>query len=200
MNDSPTPTPPRDSLPFIYWSVFVICLALGGILFFVKREAPLAVPVVPRNVPAYHILTASDVTTKTIEAHQVVSDTVRDAQSLIGHYTREVLTASRPIHAGQIVAISDSRLISDTLAVGISANSATILGGNLRAGDVVSLAAVPISETASAATTVLDQVLVLDVKVSDKDTVVVLAIPRSHWLEYLDKTHNAEFVLARRIE
>jgi hypothetical protein len=91
-------------------------------------------------------------------------------------------------------------LISNTFAVAVPANTATTLGGDLQAGDVVSMAAVPISNTASVPTIVFDTMLVLDVKSAEDEKVVILAVPVDRWLEYLTKTRNAVLVLARQVE
>lgn len=195
----PAPKLPRDRLPLIYWGVFVVCLALGGLIFFFKREPNASIPVLTRDVPSYHFISASDVMTKTIDVSDVTTDTVRDAQNLMGHYVHTAITADQPIHKNQIVAIPDPALITPTLAVAIPASSATVLGGSLQAGDQVILSAVPLSDTAPASI-IFDQVLVLDVKPNDKDPSVVLGIPVTRWQEYLDKTRNAQIVLARRVQ
>lgn len=205
MSTAAPPKPPYDPLPWIYWGIFFIVLPLIA-LWMMLRPSPIfsilapTVPVLVRDVPAYHVITANDVTTKTLEAKEVMTNTVRDAQKLIGHYTLNALSMGKPVSENQIASVRDQNLISNTLAVAIPATSATILGGKLRAGDVVSLTIVPISDTTAAPTMVFDQVLVLDVSGSEKDIVVVLAIPSSRWLEYLSKTRNATLVIARRVE
>jgi hypothetical protein len=153
-----------------------------------------------RELPPYHLITASDVVTKSINPNNVVTDTVRDPKNLVGYYTREIILEGKPIRENQVGIVADPWLISNTIAIAILGNSATTLGGSLRAGDMVSLATVPISDTNAAPSIVFNAVFVLDVKGSDKDAVVVLAIPADRWLEYLAKVRNAQVVLARRVE
>lgn len=194
------PKAPRDLLPWIYWVLFFIVVPIVGLWMASKPAPQVNVPVTVRELAPYHIITASDLITKPINAQDVANDAIRDQQNLVGHYTREVVQEEKPIHENQIGVVADARLISNTLAVAIPATSATILGGNLGAGDVVSLATVPISDTSTIPTILFDAVLVLDVKANDKDTVIILAVPTNRWFEFLAKTRNAQVVLARRVE
>ncbi len=197
--------PPRDWLPWIYWGIFFIAVPLVA-LWMAMRPSPIfpnlapSVAVLTRDVPAYHIITANDVTTKTIEAREVMTNTVRDTQKLVGHYSLTALSMDKPVVESQIASVRDPSLISNTLAVALPATSATILGGNLLAGDVVSLATVPITDTNSGPTLVFDAVLVLDIKSTNMGTVVMLAVPTNRWLEYLARTRNALVVVARKVE
>jgi hypothetical protein len=200
MNAPPVPKPPRDPLPWIYWGIFFIAVPLVA-LWMANKPVPQAIiPVLTHDVSAYSVIAASDVMTKAVGLDEVTADTVQDASNLIGHYTREMLRAGLPITTGQVGAISDPGLISNTFAVAVPANTATTLGGDLQAGDVVSMAAVPISNTASVPTIVFDTMLVLDVKSAEDEKVVILAVPVDRWLEYLTKTRNAVLVLARQVE
>jgi len=192
--------PPSDMFPWIYWSIFLILVPLVALGMAGKSTSQVDVPVPVRELPPYHVIAAGDVISKSVNLNSVASDTVRSPQNLIGYYTREIIQEGKPFREDEIGAIADPRLISNTLAVAIPATSATILGGKLRAGDVVSLATVPISDTSTAPTIVFDAVLVLDVKTNDKGTVIVFAIPANRWLEYLAKTRNATIMLARRVE
>ena len=197
---NPPLKPPRDWFPWIYWSIFFLIVPLVAVWVASKPAPQVNVPMTARELPPYHLIVASDVVTKAINPSDVVSDTIRDPKDLVGYYTRETILEGKPIRENQIGGFADLRLISNTLAIAIPANNVTTLGGNLRAGDVVSLATVPISDTNAAPTIVFNAVLVLDVKGNDKDAVIVLAISADRWLEYLAKTRNAQVVLARRIE
>ncbi len=194
------PKPPRDLLPWIYWGLFFIVVPIVALWMATKPAVQTNLPVAVRELPPYHLITASDVITRSVSPSDIVSNTVRNSQDIVGRYTREVIADGKPIRGNQIAAVADARLISNTLAVAIPTTSATILGGKLRAGDVVSLATVPISDTSTAPTILFDAVLVLEMQANDKDAVVVLAIPANRWLEFLAKTHDAQVVLARRIE
>lgn len=198
MNTSPKP--PRDWFPWIYWGLVFIVVPFVGLWMTSKPALHVSVPVPVRELPPYHVIIASDLITRSISPNDVVSNTVRNSQEVIGRYTRQAIAKGKPIREDQVAVPADARLISNTLAVAIPATRATILGGKLRAGDAVSLVSVPISDTNAAPSVVFNIVLVLDVIVSDKDAVIVLAIPSDRWLEYLAKTRNAQVVLARRVE
>lgn len=195
----PKPRPPRDPWPWLCWGLWVIVVPLVA-LGMVYRPAPqMNLPVPVRDLPPYHVITAGDLTTASVQLRGVRDEAVRDAQALIGRYTLQAAPAGEPFLRGHVVAIPDPALITDTLAVAIPADAATILGGALRPGDVVAVAVVPAGD-ANAPAILFDAVLVLDVKQVEEGKVVVLAIPAARWEEYLAKAQNATVVLARRVE
>lgn len=200
MSSKPATTTPRDGLWWLYWTLFVLCLGIGIFVFYLKREPPLTIPVLARDIPSHHILTSSDVTSKTMDARLVLTDTVRDSNILLGALARSPLKADQQISREQIIAIPDPLLISDTIAIAIPADRATIHGGALRGGDVVMVATTSMSDTIATAATLFDRVLVLDVKSEGNESVVILAIPEKEWARYLEQTQNRRVVLARKIE
>ncbi len=193
------PQPPRDPWSWLYWGLFFVVVPLVALWMAHQSTPPVNLPVPARDLPPYHIITAGDLITASIPARRVTAETVCNAQDLIGRYTLQALPAEQAVRRGQVVAVPDPALITDTLAVAIPADSATILGGALRPGDVVAVAVVPIEE-ATAPVRLFDAVLVLDVKQAEGGKVVVLAIPAARWEEYLTKSRNATVMLARRVE
>ncbi len=204
---APAPIPTSHSKPFdlfalLYWLPFVLALPLA--IFMALRPAPLIpilkanLPVLKHEVATYHIITQNDVRFKLFDKKDVPTDVMYDMINLIGHYTRETIPANQPIIRNQVGSIPDRHLILNTLAVAIPANSVTTLGGNLDAGDVVSLAAIPLPNNTSQPTIIFKEVLVLDVKTVGNATVLILAIPVNQWLDYLTKTRNATIVLAQQ--
>ena len=191
---------PRDPWPRLYWGLFFVVVSLVALWMATQPAPQVTLPVPARDLPAYHLITATDVMTVSIPLRQTGDDVVRNLPELTGRYTLQHLTAGKPVQQSRIAAVPDPTLITNTIAVAISANSTTTLGGTLRAGDVVLLAAVPRSDTAAPLTTVLDAVLVLDVRQTQNEESVVLAIPAERWSDYLSRTHNASFVLARRVK
>lgn len=190
---------PRDTLAWIFWLVVLMICPLLAVLMFFRSTASAETPVLANDVPAYHWIAANEVQTKSLPLADLAPDTIRDAPKLVGAYSLQWLAGDKPILKSQIGAISDTSLISGTIAVALPANSATLVGGSVRAGDVVILSSVPLSDTA-ASSIVFDRVLVLDTKSDANNSVIVLAIPAARWTEYLDKTRNAQIVLARRVE
>ena len=184
----------------------IICSNLSPIAFFIAlRPAPLIptlkanLPVLKYEVATYHIITQNDVRFKLFDKKDVPTDVIYNIANLIGHYTRETIPADQPIIRNQVGSIPDRHLILNTLAVAIPTTSATTLGDNLDAGDVVSLAAIPLSNSTSQPTIIFKEVLVLDVKAVGNATVLILAIPVNQWLDYLAKTRNATIVLAQQV-
>lgn len=193
------PKRPFDPLPWFYRLLFI--LVVPGVAFWMAHKpVPLvSLPLLNHAVPAYHVITVSEISMRLVDQSNVTNDTERKTQDLIGHYTLVTIQADQPIHQSQIGLSPDPSLITKTLAVAIPANSLTILGGNLHAGDIVKIAAVPLSATTSSPILVFDKVLVLDVKSVGSGSVIILAIPADRWIEYLAKTRNATVVLARQI-
>jgi SAF domain len=189
--------PPSDLLSWAYWLIFVILVPVVALWMANKPAQRMDLPVLARDLPAYHVIVAQDIITSTVDAGIVLNDTVHDPHTLVAHYTRDPIAAGHPIPAQAIAAVAEQRLISNTLAIALLADRATILGGQLRAGDIVRLATVPLTDTASAPAIVFDRVLVLDVKSSNDAPVVILAIPADRLLEYLARIRSAAVVLAR---
>jgi hypothetical protein len=193
--------PPRDFVPWIYWALFMLVVPVA--VWMANKPVPpkpqVSLPLFNREVPAYHIITLKDISMKWIDKYDVTTDTVHTKSDLVGHYTLNAIHAYQPIHASQIGPKPNPRLIANTLAVALPANSATILGGNLQAGDIVSIAAIPLSNTTSLPTIIFDAVLVLDIKSVGSQTVIILALPANRWLDYLTKTRNTMIVLARQV-
>ena|SRR5216683_3048190 len=199
-NPAPSPKRPRDYFPWIYWLLFLLVVPVVAI-WMANKPTRVSLPLPNQNLSPYHVIMSNDVSMKWVDKNNVTVDTVHDMQNLIGHFTLTPILANQPIRENQIGPKPDPpSLILNTLAVAIPVNSATIIGGNLRAGDVVSMAVVPLSNTTSMPTIVFETILVLDVKSTGDQTVIVLAIPANRWLDYLTKIRNATVVLARQIQ
>jgi Flp pilus assembly protein CpaB len=204
MNAPATPPPkkPHDYFRWGYWFLFLLVVPVIAILI-ANKPSQVSLPVFKAGVPPYHIITSSDISMKQVDMDTVVTGTLRTIQDLVGHYTLVPVIAHQPVLANQISPQPEPLdLISNTLATAIPANSVTTFGGSLHAGDVVSLAVVPLSDTTSSIsppTILFNTLLVLDVKSSGNQSVIVLAIPANQWIEYLTKTHNMTIVLARQV-
>ncbi len=205
---SSKPRPPFDPFPLMYWLLFILIVPTITFWMLHKPVPQVSLPLLNHEVPAYHIITARDISLQQFDQSRVTGDTVRIKDDLIGHYTLVTIQKGEPIHKNQIAPQPptpppDASLITNTLVVAIPANSTMILGGNLHAGDTVKLAAVPTLATGSPnsqTVIVFDKVLVLDIKLAGNQSVIVLAIPADRWLDYLAKTRNATVVLERQVE
>ena len=195
---SSKPKPPFDPLPWIYWLLFFL-LVPGAAFWMAHKPAQINLPVLKQEVSAYHVITANDISMKSFDQNKMMNNTVTKTQDLLGHYTLVAIQGDQPLQQNQIGPKPDLSLISNVLAVDVPANSVTILGGKLHAGDVVSVAARPLSNPALPFTNVFDKVLVLDIKSVAGQPDIVLAIPADRWPDYVAKTRNAIIVLARHI-
>jgi Flp pilus assembly protein CpaB len=207
-NQPPKPsTPPFQLFPYLYWAVFLIAVPLGALLMLKKEKAQ--VPVLTHDVPAYHVLQDTDFALKPLDQlnrTQIVTDTVRNMEDLQQHYTLTALALGSPLRKTQLGRLPDGVSIADTYAVGISVSNSTLLGGNLSAGDIVSISTGPPTSTEGgtrgAPALVLPSVLVLDVRYAADEKIVVLALPaeKERWLGYLAETSGKTLVLTRKVK
>ncbi len=164
----------------------------------VKMPKPI---LLTHDIEPYHLITTDDI--KESKTYRFVrEDSIKNREELIGHYARVALKADDPVERSQVVFLADPNLISNTLVSAVSLNSTMILGANIQAGDVVSLSVVP-ATTAASVEVLFEKLLVVDVKspqAEDEDFVVSLAVPARRWVEYLEKTHNAQLVLAKALD
>ena len=189
---------PSDPFVWLFWGLWASFLVVVLPWMVQKPNDTRFLPVPVRDLPAYHLITEDDLALAPFPHRQIVNGTVLDAKELVSQLTREPLLAGRPIRREQVVAVPDLALVQDAFAIGIPADKATILGGALRPGDVVTLAVMP-SQNVDTPAILLDTVLVLDVKPQDETSVVVVAIPTARWGEYLTARQKGELFLARRV-
>lgn len=196
---------PRKLFSWVFWITFLLVVVLITLLMYFEAQPlwPKSLPVFKNRVLPYHLITEADVAIKGFNWNDGSADTVRDMSSLIEHYTLVAIDANKPINTSQIGPKLDTvgqNLLKNTLVVAIPANSTMLVGGAVHAGDIVSVAAVPLPDKTSGSAgppvVVFDKVLVLDVNTVGNQTVTVLAIPSSSWLDYLEKTRNATIVLS----
>ena len=208
-NDTTMPdNPPRDYLPWLYWALFFLTIPIA---FWMANKplpqvtAPVPVPV--GDIPAYHLLEPHNLTTKPITVTLIATDTVREVSDLMTHYTIEPLAADRPISSEQIRPLPDVQLITNSVAIGIPATSAMVLGGSLQPGDIVDVITVPaVSDTELLQTPVaFEGLLVLDIKPNPATAgehtypfVIVLALPLDRRMEFAARTTNATLQITRQ--
>jgi Flp pilus assembly protein CpaB len=204
MSANPTPASrrPHNYFSWMRWIFFLLVVAITPI-WMAHKPTQVSVPLLHNKLPAYHIIMQGDIYIGQVDITTLSADTriIRALQDLIGHYTLTTIFADKPILGDQIGPKPDLRLLLHTLAVAIPANTTTLLGGNLHAGDIVSIASVPLSKATALPRIVFDSVLVLDVKQSPQNqAVIILAIPTYRWPSFLAEMQSATVVLALREE
>ncbi len=190
----------------IFWLLFLLVVGVVTWRMVLEEHAQTilvptkSLPVLKYEVLRYHFITEDDVMMKVFNLNVGSADAVGDVKGLIGHYTLSAIDAYEPINKSQIGPKVDQNLIMKTLAIAIPANSAMPVGPPVHAGDIVSVASVPLPDKTSGPVetpvVVFDKVLVLEVNTVGEQTVTVLAIPSSSWLDYLEKTRNATIMLS----
>ena len=192
------PKRPCNLFTWFLWGLWASLLALGFLWIERKPDETVLLPVPVRDLPAYYVIAEEDLTMVPFPSRQIANGTILTAKELVGQLTREPLLANQPIRREQVVGVPDPVLVQDAFAVGIPADEATILGGALRPGDVVTLAVMP-SQNVDTPTVLLDTVLVLDIRSQDDTGVVVVAVPATRWSEYLAARQKGDLILARPV-
>lgn len=191
----------RNLSPWIFWGIFLLVVVLVALGMALESQplVPKSLPVFKSRVLTYHLITQSDLTMKAFNLNDGSADTVSDMSKLIGHYTLGTIDANKPIDKSQIGLKLDTvrqKLLSNPLVAAIPADGTTTLGGTVHAGDIVSVAAVPL---AGPPLVISPQALVLDVKTVENQTVIILAIPSETWSDYLTKTRDATIMLSYQV-
>ena len=191
--------------------IILLTLAAGGAWFLHDRaEAPVQVPVLARDLPAYTPIMKQDLKSAAKAPAALPEEAVRKAEDLIGRYTRERLTAGQVVARGQVVPREKAALSRDgeTVAVSLAATAAMAFGGRLRHGEEVAvwtLLATPGQER-PAGRRLLDRALVLDVLPAPPEAaetkdgarfVIVLAVPVQQQAEVVTAAAGDAIALTR---
>jgi hypothetical protein len=129
-----------------------IILLVGIIVavFLWWRQDSVSVFVPARELNAYHYIQHDDLVPLKFSSREVPTDALRVPNQIVGRYTLVSLPASSLIQSKQLHAVPDSKLIEGRVIVAMVATPAMILGGSLKAGDVVDIIVpVPSSQQAS---------------------------------------------------
>ena len=182
------------------WQKWLVLLVLGIIaaagVWYLSAQAhkKITISVPARDLPMYHLITTSDLTTTAVPSIELSSTALRSDTDLVNHYTQKPLPGGKIILATQLIPSTDPALTKDTTSISIPATAAMTFNGQLTSGDVISLWEVPDDSATSTANLIVDRVLVLDVlPVSPAPTgttetlpyVVVLAVPVNHQADIL---------------
>ena len=206
------PRRPIDLTKYLIWAALVVILGVSAWLI-ARKPAPVerTVAVPNADLPAYHLLRAVDLTDKALAASSIPKNVVAAQSDLIGKYTLVPLPAGKEILDTQVHSVPDPALISNTVAVGIPATPAQVMGGTLEAGETIDILLVsPASETSRGPTpSVFEEILVLDVRAVPESQsakngavsqpfVLVIALPVDQRLDFANASSGAALLVARK--
>jgi len=182
---------PSFAQPFDWqrWLVLILLgvAAVAGAWYLnVRTQKQIAIAVPAHDLPMYHLITNSDLTTTAVHSTELSSTALRSDTDLVNHYNQKPLPGGKVVLSTQLIPSTDQTLIVNTTSISIPATAAMTFNGQLTSGDVISLWEVPNTTATSTTNLILDRVLVLDVlAVSPMSTdesgtlpyVVILAVP-----------------------
>jgi Flp pilus assembly protein CpaB len=159
------------------------------------------IPVAARDLPAYHQIQLADLRRSKSASKQIVN-----------RYTLTPVPKNKPLSEDKLGPQVDKAYISNTVAIGIPATPAMVLGGTLQAGDIVDIIVTPVAIGSEPQVTsvLLPDILVLDVKampenksstnqVSESPFVIVIALPVSRRQEFAAKSVGAKLLITRKL-
>lgn len=185
-------------LSLSHWlAIVAIPVGIMGALYLFWQEDKTRVEVyVPaHNLPAYHQIQDSDLISKHYTSRSVPSGILKKSQRIVGRYTLTSLPNGKPLTNSQLGVKVQQNCLMDTVAVSLPATLAMTFGGNLKAGDTVSITfASPATKEGVSPTPILfSDILVLDVKAVPQTntftSVIVIALPKTSAEEFV--THLA---------
>jgi Flp pilus assembly protein CpaB len=150
--------------------------------------------VATKDLPAYHLITDTEVMTTTVTISDLPEDAISAGTSPFDHYTREPVWVNQVVQQSDLVTPNDPALTLDTVPVSIPATAAMTFNGKLSSGTVVTVWAVFPTDDPGVNKTelLLRRVLVLDVQqaqsggeTGNHPYVVILAVPIRHQGEVL---------------
>lgn len=168
--------------------LILFILLLGGVctLYLFSLQQPKTAVYVPnKDLPVYHLISASDLMTSTLPSSEIPSKSILKDSDLTNRYSSQSLSAKKPVTATQLVPVVDEQYVANTTAVPIPATATMAYNGKLAPGAIVTVwNATPEGKVEA----LLDDVLVLDVlkiegqsdgQEKDFPYVIVLAVPQS---------------------
>lgn len=201
-------------MPLGGWLALVAFLAgIGGALYLWGHEVQnsVSIPVPARDLPAYQQIQPGDLAQQAFFPRHLPSVTLEETAQIVGHYTLVNVPHQQPLSYDQLGPVVDTDLISGTVAIGIPATPAMLLGGSLKAGDIVDIFFIPsATETQpSPRPTLLENILVLDIKpgresdkVEDVESsqlfVVIVAVPLDQRTEFAIRSASGTLTLTRK--
>lgn len=188
------PKRPRDQVQWLFRTILGI-LGLIAILMVWRgcRTATILVPA--KDIAAYHLIEAADLTIKRVSPNEVRPDLLLTQKDFVNSYARVPLKIGQPVAKDQVGFVKERGLIVNTLVVDIPI-SRLQFASDIAPGEIVSLTAIPKQPDNAPPILVLSEALVLNVSRPGKDSITV-AVPMTQWVDYLAKTSGAQLVLAK---
>jgi Flp pilus assembly protein CpaB len=214
------PQRPRD--PWFRWLLSLAVLAgIFGVILLLSlswisrritaARPPIELPVLKTDVSAYHVIQPTDLTKVKVAPGSITKTAVRTESGLIGRYALVPLPAGKAISTEQVHAVRDATRLASTVSVAIPATSAMVQAGNLKPGDVVDIL-FSLKESGpklQVSPDPINDILVLDVKAvpetqppdsdsSDREFVVVIALPQRLRREFAVRSGGATWLIAKK--
>ncbi|HEY9613121.1 RcpC/CpaB family pilus assembly protein [Allocoleopsis sp.] len=199
--------PKRFSMPLSRLGVLIAIPVSAFCALYLGLHEPQTrqlIPVPVRDLPAYHQIQLTDLVQKKSSA--------KTLSSIVNRYTLTPVPKHKPLSKDKLGPQVESDRISNTVAIGIPATPAMVLGGNLEAGDIVDIIIVPTATKSEPQLTsvLLPDILVLDVKsmqenksptnqLSDSPFVIVVALPVARRQEFATNSIGAKLLISRKL-
>jgi hypothetical protein len=183
-----------DWASWLIWLVLFVGIGISAYVIRQRGSVQINIWVLSHDLPAYHLITETDVATTTVALADLPADALSVGISPLSYYTHKPMKTSRVLRQGDLVASNDPALTLDTVPISIPATAAMTFNGHLSSGMVVTVWAIFPSDDPVINRTelLLRHALVLDVelaqtrgKTENSSFVVILAIPQDHQAEIL---------------
>ena len=180
---------------------------LGALYLFWQEEKTYVDVYVPAHeLPAYYQIQASDLIQKPYAARSFPSGILKTSEEAVDRYTLAQLPKEKPLIDNQLGVKLNPTCFADAIAVSLPATPAMTFGGNMRAGDVVSItfSSPATKEGEAPSPTVFSDILVLDVKAVSQANisstfVIVIALPRERQQEFATQLTRATALVSRSL-
>ncbi len=173
-------------------------------------EPQVPVIVLKKNLPAFHLVNADDVSELKVPPEQVPFDAVTEPTAVVGKLLLSRTTAKKPISKKRLQAPDK---LKNYLALGLSVSPENILGGIIDVGDHVDLWINPKSEINGDQPEPIayQDVLVLQTTLNDDQSetdtsltadspqIIIVALPSESGAALVGKLTNASILVARKI-
>lgn len=189
--------------------LFLLSNLVIGILGFsylhwAEQQNQVKIWVFKHDLPAYTQIQPTDLTEKSFPARNIPAEAVKESDKIRDRYTVVAISKDRPITKNQL----GRDLKSNHFLVGIPATFSMILGGNLKAGDIVDLTLVPsiAKDSPAAAPIVFSNTTILEIKSdpsinlpSQTSSALIVALPLDRQQDYVIHSPRATLSITKKL-